>query len=536
MDRRTQGALAIAMLLGLLPAAARAGDWTDKIKFSGYASSDIRYDLDTWRGALGDGRHFELNRNDFDLKLKIEADERVQAVVETRFRFNGFNHATDLSDLSDSFKVDPWELRLVEAYLEVHGLIWDQLDLKIGRMVQNWGAADMFNPTDNLSGRDFSDPLDYGVKVPNQMLEINMYPTDWLQLTAVWVPVFKPSMLPSSTGFAFAVGYDQDGCFDTAPIPPLDVTPRAGQTQSDAQTLQDLFQKMVPQSPAGSGKHCNLVFPKTQVVMVEPALSFANSQAAARARFRAGDFDIALSYYYGRFSFPVAYTAVADVVSPQPKASKITGFPTDSTTLVPGKYNVKYVAEVMYPRMHVAGLDFSYSMSWFYDVGLVGELAVIFPEEVDFGLTAFLDGATVGGFPMRSVNVPSTPFVKATIGLDYTFTKWLYANAMYVRGFFDEFNDKYGIHNYFVLTAELKFLDDQLQIRGSTALNCDDLSATLYPQITWIPAPSVELQLGMMWFFGSTVAGDPGDYASKSKFGQKAVGRDFAFFKTKVSW
>ena len=535
MDRESKVALAFAMLLGLLPATARAGDWTDKIKFGGYASSDIRYVLDDWRGARGDGRHFELNRNDLDLKVKIEADERVQAVVETRFRFNGFNRATDLSDLSDSFKVDPWELRLVEAYLEVHGLLWDQLDLKIGRMVQNWGAADMFNPTDNLSARDFSDPLDYGVKVPNQMVEINLYPTDWLQLTAVWVPVFKPAMLPSSTGFAFAVGYDQSGCFLSAPIPPLDTFAKAGQTQSDAQTLKDLFKNLVPGTDPVTGRNCNLVFPRTQVSTLTPDFTFANSQVGGRARFRAGDFDIAVSYYYGRFQFPVAYTAVADVVTPG-HVGKATGFPTDSPALVPNKYNVKYVAEVMYPRMHVAGLDFSYSMSWFYDVGLVGELAVIFPEQVDFALTAFKDGVTVDGFPMRSVNVPATPFIKATVGLDYTFTKWLYANAMYVRGFFDEFNDKFGLHNYFVLTTELKFLDDQLQIRGTAALNCDDLSANLFPQITWVAAPSVELQLGLMWFFGTTVPGDPTDYASKSKFGQKAVGRDFAFFKTKVTW
>ena len=39
-----------------------------------------------------------------------------------------------------------------------------------------------------------------------------------------------------------------------------------------------------------------------------------------------------------------------------------------------------------------------------------------------------------------------------------------------------------------------------------------------------------------MWFFGDTDPADPLDYASKYKFGQKAVGRNVVSLKAKLTW
>ncbi|MBM4396872.1 MAG: hypothetical protein FJ087_14430 [Deltaproteobacteria bacterium] len=481
------------------PRDAAAG-WADMVQLGGYLSSDIRYTIDDWRGPRGSGTGWYMNRNEADFRLKLSPDPRVTGVVETKLRFYGFNNADDVGDLSDRAKVDPFDVRLEEAWVAVRPAPW--MDIKVGRMIQSWGSVDMFNPTDNLNARDFSDPLDYASKVPNQMIELDFYPTNWLTLTAVWVPVFKPSMLPPSAVMGFAVEYDSQGCFAAAPTPPLG--------RADVDELFGYF---------GALDRCKLSFLPTEVRTVEPELDIANSQAAARAKFQIGDLDLSLSYYYGRFTFPIAYTAVAELVS-------------DGPGTVQGKTNVKYQAEVMYPRMQVAGLDFSYSAPWFFDVGFVGELAVIFPERVDFALLA----KPLGDKVFSSVNVPSTPFVKASAGLDYTFTKWLYVNAMYVRGFFDEFNDRFGLHNYTVLPTELKFFEDELQIRLAGALDCNDLSAVTYPQITWVAAPSLEFIAGVMLFIGDTKPADGFDYGSRSKFGQKAAGRDFVFFKTKFTW
>jgi hypothetical protein len=522
--------LVISALLAVLcasPALAQEeGGGTSSLAWSGHLESDLRYILDDWRGAArGDGRRFEYNRNELNLRLEASPDQQVQAVVDARLRFYGFNESRYLTDLFRPEATDPWSLFLDEAFVTVRGAPWDWLDLKLGRMIQNWGTADQFNPTDNLNARDLSDPMNYSGKVPNQMLELDAYPTDWLTLTAVWVPVFKPSWLPPSAAWGFAVEEDEGGCVEQFPATPL-----APGENADLKALVPLIDD--PANPGSLRRQC--VRMGAPVVRTRrPEVSLANSQAAVKAAMRAGDLDLSLSYYYGRFSFPVAQAAAASV------------------NYGPSTVDVAFAAELIYPRMQVLGADFSWSIPWLFDVGVVGEVAVIFPEEVAFAMGAFdsagqpmtaIDGVRDDGTPVTltlpksAVNLPSTPFVKATAGFDYTFTSWLYLNAMYVRGFFDEFNDRYGVHNYLVGATELKFFDDELQVRLGGAWNADDGSAALNPFVKWIPRPAMELTAGVLWFLGETNPADPFDYAARSKFGQKAAGRDVAFLKARVSW
>ncbi len=502
--------LAAGLALAPVPATA-APDWLDKISFSGYGQSDLRFDVENYRGSgPRDGFQFSTNRNDLDLRLEIKPIEELAAVVDVRLRYYGFSQAQGLVETSDRNKVDPFSVQLDQAYLSVKGVPFSWMDLKAGRMVQTWGSADMFNPTDNINARDFSDPLDYARKVPNQMVEVDLYPTSWLTLNAVWIPVFKPSQLPPSAAYGFAVERDARGCLSSMPAPPL--------TAEGAKQLADVFSNVDP---------CMLEFADPQVRTLTPDTHFKNSQVALRARMRLWDFDIGLSYYYGRFSFPVAYDAVAMTA---PSASD------------PSKVNVQYVAEVMYPRMQVAGLDFSFSTPALLDIGFVGELAVYFPEEVTFAMRAYQGSDKI--LELSNVNVPSTPFIKATFGMEYTFAKWLMVNAMYVRGFFDEFNDMYGLHNYVTLTPRMSFFDDSFKIQIASVLNLDDLSNQLNPELLWIPVPGVEISGGVWWFGGSTHALDKNgdgqsdvlDYAAKSKFGQKAAGRNLAYLRTKFLW
>jgi hypothetical protein len=107
---------------------------------------------------------------------------------------------------------------------------------------------------------------------------------------------------------------------------------------------------------------------------------------------------------------------------------------------------------------------------------------------------------------------------------------------LYVRGFFDEFNDAYGLHNYVVAAAELKALRDTLVLRLSGVYDANDSSSVANPQLTWIVTPSVEVIGGAFVFGGSTHPKDPIDYASRSKFGQKAAGRSFAYLKARLTW
>ncbi len=490
-------------LLAAAPASAGLSDLADKLTLSGTVQSDLRFALEDYRGPVaGQGYAFTVNRNDVTVHAELAPIEPLMAVLDARLRYYGFNQAATLVQLSDRDRIDPFSVQVDQAYVAVRGVPFEWLDLKAGRMTQTWGSADMFNPTDNLNPRDFFDPMDYTRKVPNQMIEVDLYPSKRVTLQAVWIPLFKPSQLPPSAQQGFAIGKDARGCLSSVPAPPLG--------REDAQRLADTFASVDP---------CALDFADPQVRTVLPDNGLRDSQLGARARFQLGELDLGLSYYYGRFTFPVAYTAVANA---------------NVSTTSPGTIDVAYVAEIMYPRMQVAGLDFSYSAPWFFDVGVVGELAVIFPEEVTFGMRAYQGSAKV--LELSSVNVPSTPFVKATFGLDYTFTRWLYVNAMYVRGFFDEFNDRYGVHNYVVAAAELKFLDDALQLRLSGVLNVDDSSNVANPQLTWVAVPGFELIAGAFVFGGSTRPRDTLDYGARSKFGQKAAGRSEAYVKARFTW
>jgi hypothetical protein len=80
-----------------------------------------------------------------------------------------------------------------EAYADVRH---KALDVRLGRQIIAWGKADIVNPTDNLSPRDFTDPLEadderLGVWAIRPRLQFG---------DALWegvvVPVFTPSVLP----------------------------------------------------------------------------------------------------------------------------------------------------------------------------------------------------------------------------------------------------------------------------------------------------------------------------------------------------
>ena len=551
-----------------------SGNWTDKITFSGYVSSDISFIVEDWRGPTpGDGYRFDTNRNDVNFKLKIDPNDNVGIVTDMRFRFYGLYDGINLVDLSKRGPIDPWDFQLNEAYVQVKGKPWSKMDFKIGRVMETWGTADMFNPTDNLNARDFSDPLDFFAKVPNSMVIVNIYPTDWLTITAAWLPIFKPAMLPGSAKNAFALPRNSAGQVTGFPAMPMDtedmmnnIDPSLGDVALDAvmegmEGKEELMGALMNDAMAlyGGGKInrsqlINLLNKYAQINEPEvsawtPGFDISNSQAALKFQFNVDPVTFSLSYFYGRFQFPVAYWGLVDITSPG-KIPEPTGKVTDTEEFVQDKFNVDVLAETYYPRMHVVGADFSYSSDNKWVPGFFAEAALIIPEQVKFGFRTYLDGKLL--LESSNVNVPTTPFIKATVGADWSYKDWIYINVQYVRGFYDEFNDMYGIHNYFVPNVDLMFFDNELLIRLTAALNCDDVSFMLFPTITWTVVPAVELSVGYMGFFGPTQPKAPEEldlsniseavtaiipaYASKSRFGQLASGRNVVFFKAKVSW
>ena len=72
-------------------------------------------------------------------------------------------------------------------------------------------------------------------------------------------------------------------------------------------------------------------------------------------------------------------------------------------------------------------------------------------------------------------------FVKATVGMDYSPTSWLYINVQYLRGFLDEFGS--DNHRTTSLPEWISLARDVVLIRLLNIFNLDDQSFVLFPAL-----------------------------------------------------
>jgi hypothetical protein len=87
------------------------------------------------------------------------------------------------------------EGRVREAYFDLH---LGPLDLRVGKQLSIWGRADTWNPTDNLSPRDYTllTPDDSDQRSGTIGLKATYYLAHNLALTGFWIPYFTPSVFP----------------------------------------------------------------------------------------------------------------------------------------------------------------------------------------------------------------------------------------------------------------------------------------------------------------------------------------------------
>jgi len=156
----------------------------------GYINTDNRYrpegnDQYTW------------NENRLGLKITASADG-VSGFSELRFRNFGFPDIQQTGQLRDSDYIQPWRFELYEAYVDIYGLLFENLDIRVGKQRIAWGTADKLNVVDNLNPDDFEDILDFSQKIPTMSLRLDYYPGDFI-VTGVIVPAFTPARsMPSS--------------------------------------------------------------------------------------------------------------------------------------------------------------------------------------------------------------------------------------------------------------------------------------------------------------------------------------------------
>ena len=230
--------------------------------------------------------------------LRFYADGEVRAVVPASFSATSLDGLIrGLSPQGDNGVV---YLDLREAYLELKGFLFENVDLKIGRQRVAWGTADTVNPTDNVNPYDLEDVWDFGRHRGSDGVQANIY-LGPLTITALAMPTFSPATLPVG---GWAAAFMSTG----VSLPPGVVL--AGMT--------------------------------TNVVLPGSALADTMTVGGkVKASFLG--IDASVSYLYARDSLPIV-DAVTVAFAPS------------------GAPNVDVTADLVYPRMHIVGADLATSI------------------------------------------------------------------------------------------------------------------------------------------------------------------------------
>ena len=526
-------ALAVAVTVGGWSGDARADV---EIKFGGQIASDIRFRLGgeevpppgpdsvapypSQQRLLSYG--FSRNENLIKAQLTLGIADKVKAVADVDFYWYGYSDVNDINSDTLHEDVDPYRLEANAAYVDVYKLL-PHLDLRIGRQVVVWGTADKFNPTNNVNTLDLSGSAAVRQGAGQQHDPRRLQP-DRRHGDHGGV---DPDLPPGAAAAHGAAGGDAG------------LSPGAGAGVRHPQSAGHRRRAMPPNT--------------INVATLQPDPSIQNSQVALRVAGRLLGIDAALSYYHGRWGIPTPAWAS-------------------------NKDNGVVDVSVMWPRMDVLGADVAGQIEKLNGLGYWVEGAVIFPQEVTYGVyndehgmhtpITFKDGGTkdsngnevftqqFSNAFQRGTVVPSTPFVKLTAGIDYTWNKYLYSNLQYVYGFIDEFGAgkqcfavtttigdtprcEARIGHYLVVGSDIKLFSDQLLLRFFGAFKIpqyDDqpnpythqqvFTAVLFPQVAWAVWDATELSVGGFIFLGDR----------DTKFGDPAAGASEIFMKARFTY
>ncbi|MCX7029211.1 MAG: hypothetical protein NTU62_03720 [Spirochaetes bacterium] len=225
-----------------------------------------------------------------------------------------------------------------------------------------------------------------------------------------------------------------------------------------------------------------LVLHGVTTALVAPAGTVAaQATLASRISLSLGGLDIAVSYAYGRQHLP-AVTGITGTFIPP-------GVPPD----------VDLAVTLEHPRQHVLGFDASGEL---WGIGLWAEAAAFFPV-----YTVVTDMQAIGGALTME---EAEPYLKAVVGLEYTFPGSVYLNLQYAHGFFHE-STPGGLNDYLMLGVQWDVPGGFLTVGPiGAALEVDDFAhvagtwaLVLNPEIALHPMDNAELVVGARWIAGN---------------------------------
>ncbi|MCK4663152.1 MAG: glycosyltransferase family 2 protein [Bacteroidales bacterium] len=366
----------------------------NSLKLSGELLTDQRI-------LLNDNNDWAWNENRLDLKLESKISGTSKFYSDIWLRNIGVPQLISSSDLYNKDIINPYNLEIREAYIELYGFLFKDLDIKIGRQRIAWGTADKLNPTDNLNPYDLEDILDFGRHRGSDAINLNYYLSNDYSLQSVYIPIFQPANMPV-------------GIFANALNPEMEL----------------------PQGMVLKGFTDNLQMP-------EYNLGESSTVGLKFKGFAAG-FDFSLSYIWGRDGMPIA------------TYNTFTPFDTLG--------GITINTQLDFTRTHIFGADLAGSIGsvgvWAEaatflpdnDVVMTNNLSAMYPPATPVEMTI-----------IDTTVLEKKAYLKYVVGVDYTFGNGAYLNFQYMHGFINE-RGKDALNDYFFMRLEKKFFEDKLNI------------------------------------------------------------------------
>lgn len=519
----------VALLLVFTGSAAAT-----KFDLGGLLESDLRVSLPGKDVQPGQDE-VRFMRLDNTARMKLQAsDGDVAGRFDVALIWRGI-HDEDLSldDVRTRERSDPVELESDALYITLSDFLADGVEVRAGRQVVGWGAADRFNPTSVLNPLDLEDPIEFGARVPNEMLVLS-YTAPWtvdgddmtlfdeLTFTFAFVPMHRPAQYPASAKIIFT---DPDLFVQFVDSPLL---------ESFVELQKAFIEK--------GGEFDYITHVDT------PSRALDNAQAAGRLSFTAVGVDFSAMYYTGYSDSLQAASVDADLSSgltvelPGATACAPDGRPATCGEVVGGLIGdqdpqdafaalaslldaaeslnggIPTNIHLVHPEVQVVGFDATTSLDFIDGVGVWAEAAMTKHDAQVLTLTA-------GGKTFEEELVPEGNFWKVAAGMDYTIVSWWYVNAQYLHGFVDEFGAD-NLKDYVVAGSDFKFFTDQLTLRLFGIYQLQDSSYIAYPALMGRFWQGAEVILGALYLGGE----------DDTKFGSPATGQSRVFLKGRYSF
>lgn len=415
-----------------------------------------------WKAGMEGKVHISWIQHTFKLNLEENIKNQVYLKSEVDLDFLGFPGVVSFNDLLRSEKISPFRFYEREIYIEFPYLV-GFLDVKMGEIIEKWGTADTFNPTDNINPYNLEDAIDFGESMPVPGISASATLLDTITLKALYLPIFRPAKLPLSA---------------------MKAGPEAFPLPEDAVNWMEIFPKF-----------SDLISTIEKRPLL-PTITLRNSAFAFKIAGTIFGIDLSLSYFQGREDMPVPFTAVIDF------------------------WEQSGVVYLVYPKIKAFGFDLATAIPGI-DAGLWFEGCLFFPERVKESFRVDLLGEPLAFSFTRELL--TSPYLKFTTGVDYTFPYGIYVNLQFIRGMFDEVGNEM-IRNYIFAGIQDTLFADRVRYRIFFGFTLDDNSYVIYPEIAFLPYEEGEIAIGGLLLEGSRT----------SKFGQPAAGEDEVFLRFKA--